>query len=89
MTIKASVFDHIVSKLGLRIRDSGDRLAWFEYEGKIVTRTRRSFVKGRELPLQHTIRQQLKLSESEFRQAVACRLGVEEYVRILRRKGLL
>jgi len=29
-------------KLKLKTRDSGDRLAWLEYGGKVITRTKRS-----------------------------------------------
>ena len=89
MTIKAAQFEHIVQKFGLRTRNSGDRLAWFEHEGRIVTRTRRSHGRGGDLPFQHSIRQQLKLNENEFREAVACRLSREDYIEILRRRGLL
>jgi hypothetical protein len=88
MTIKAHEFDHLVAKLGLKIRDSGDLLAWFEFEGRIITRTRRSKGSG-DLPMQHSIRQQLKLNERQFREAVGCHLTREEYVEILRAKGLL
>jgi len=88
MTIKAKDFDHIVEKLQLKIRDSQDRLAWFEYEGRLILRTRRSHKKG-ELPFQHSIRQQLKLNEDEFRKAVKCCLSRDEYVEILKRKGYL
>jgi len=88
MTIKAREFDHLVEKLQLRTRDSGDRLAWLEHEGKVVVRTRRSFGKG-DVPLQHAIRQQLKLNEEELHRAVACKLSREEYLDILRRKGFL
>jgi hypothetical protein len=89
MTIKAKDFEHIVNKFGLRTRNSGDRLVWFEHEGKIITRTRRSNIKGRDLPFQHSIRQQLKLNEDEFREAVACHLDRDQYLMILRQKGLL
>ena len=88
MTIKARDFDHIVQTLQLRWRNAGDRLAWFEYEGRIITRTRRSHGRG-DLPVSDQIRQQLKLNEDEFRKAVSCHLSREDYVEILRRKGLL
>lgn len=88
MTVKAREFDRLVEKLGLKVRDSRDILAWFEFEGKIITRTRRSKGSG-DLPMQHSIRQQLKLNENEFRQAIGCTLTLEGYVDILRRKGLL
>ena len=88
MTIKAYEFDHMVAKLGLKVRDSGDLLAWFEFEGKIITRTRRSKGSG-DLPMQHSIRQQLKLNEQQFREAVGCKLTREAYIEILRAKRLL
>ena len=89
MTIKARDFELIVSKLDLKTRNSGDRLAWFEYEGKKVVRTRRSYKKGRDLPFQHSIRQQLKLNENELRQVISCQISRNEYVEILKAKGLL
>lgn len=89
MTIKAKDFDHIVDKLGLIVRNAGDRLAWFEYQGKVVTRTRRSHRKGGDLPFQHSIRQQLKLSEDEFLSAVRCHLSRDDYIEILKQKCLL
>jgi hypothetical protein len=88
VTIKAHDFDHIVAKLGLKIRDSADLLAWFEFEGRIITRTRRSKGSG-DVPMQHSIRQQLKLNERQFREAVGCTLTRERYIEILRTKGLL
>ena len=89
MTIKARDFELIVSKLDLKTRNSGDRLAWFEYEGKKVVRTRRSYKKGRDLPFQHSIRQQLKLNENELRQVIGCQISRNGYVEILKAKGLL
>ena len=88
MTIKAQEFDRLAEKLGLRTRDSGDLLAWFEFEGKVITRTRRSKGSG-DLPMQHSIRQQLKLNEQQLKGVIDCSLHREDYVEILRRKGLL
>lgn len=88
MTIKAREFDRLVAKFGLKTRDSGDLLAWFEFEGKIITRTRRSKGSG-DLPMQHSIRQQLKLNEEQLRQAVGCHLTKNDYIEILRAKGLI
>lgn len=89
MTIKAKDFDHIVNKFGLQTKNSGHLLAWFEYEGKIITRTKRSHTRGKDLPFQHSVRQQLKLTEEEFQQATGCTLSREDYVEILKRKGLI
>ena len=88
VTVKAREFDRLVAKLGLQVRESRDILAWFEYDGKIITRTRRSKGSG-DLPMQHSIRQQLKLNEQEFRKAIGCSLSLNDYVEILRKKGLL
>lgn len=88
MTIKAHEFDHLVAKLGLKTRESRDLLAWFEYEGKIITRTRRSKGSG-DLPMQHSIRQQLRLNKQQLREALSCTLSREGYIDILQSKGLL
>jgi len=87
MTIKAQEFDHLVAKLGLKTRDSRDLLAWFEYEGKIITRTRRSKGSG-DPPMQHSIRQQLKLNDRQLRESIRYTLTREAYIDILRTKGL-
>lgn len=89
MTIKAAEFDRIVQKLQLRTRMSGDLLAWFEYEGKVILRTKRSRKKGQDLPFQHSIRQQLKLNQDQLSQLVACTLDRDGHIAILRDKGLL
>jgi len=88
MTIKAREFDHLVAKLRLNTRNSGDLLAWFEFKGKKITRTKRPKGSG-DLPMQHSIRQQLKLNEEQFKRAVSCNLDREDYIEILRAKGLL
>ena len=88
MTIKAHQFEHIVSKFQMTSRNAGDRLVWFEYEGKILTHTRRSYKSG-DLPFQKSMPKQLGLTPDEFRQAAACKLDKGEYIEILRRKGYL
>lgn len=88
MTIKAREFDHLVEKLGFQTRKSRDLLAWLEVDGKIVARTRRSKGSG-DLPMQHSIRQQLRLDEQQVRDAIDCTLTREAYIDILRSKGLI
>ena len=85
--MKAHEFERIVNKLNLKVRNAGDRLAWFEYEGKVITRTKRSHGSG-DLPV-HLIRQQLKLNESQFSNLVGCSLGLQDYVNILKSKGMV
>lgn len=89
MTIKVHEFDRIVSKLDMKVRDSGDLLAWFEYEGKVITRTRRSKKRSGDLPMSHSIRQQLKLNEQQLSQLIGCTLSRDDYTEILRAKGLI
>jgi hypothetical protein len=88
VTIKAREFDILVRKLDLLTRDGGDRLAWFEYDGKLITRTRRSHCSG-DIPMAHSVRQQLKLNEDELRGVLACHLGKDDYINILKKKGLI
>ena len=89
MTIKAPDFDKVVEVLGFETRESGDLLAWFRHEGKIVLRTRRSKGKGGDLPFQHQIRQQMKLSEEQLRAVLAGNFTRADYIALLREKGLL
>ena len=88
MTIKSHQFDHIVQKLQLQSRSSDHRLAWFEYEGRKVIRTRRSRRSG-DLPFQKSMPKQLGLTLDEFRRAVSCKLTKDEYIEILRHKGII
>jgi len=74
----------------MQIRDTKHRIAWFIYNGRKILRTQRSHgrgeLKGR---IPDLIRQQLKLNEEQFRELVACPLGKEEYIQILRQKNFL
>ena len=81
--MKPHQFERLVSKL----RNSYDRLAWFEQDGKKITRTRRSHG-SKELP-EHFIRQQLKLSQKELSGILKCSLYRDDYIEILKQKGLL
>jgi hypothetical protein len=85
--MKVHEFTRLENKLGLKTRNSGDRLAWFEFEGKIITRTKRS-QGNKDLPA-NLIRQQLKVNESQFAGLISCSVSVEDYVSILKAKGLI
>jgi hypothetical protein len=85
--MKVHEFCRLEGKLRLKTRDSGDRLACFEYEGRVVTRTKRSHG-NKDLP-SHLIRQQLKLNEAELAGVVSCDLEFDDYVEILKKKGLI
>lgn len=86
--IKRADFDRLVNKLELVTRSSHHLFAWLEHEGKLIVRTRRSNQKG-DLPMQHSIRQQLKLSEEQLADVLGCSIGRAEYIEILRSKGLI
>jgi hypothetical protein len=86
--MKTHEFRVLEAKLKLTTRNSGDRLAWFEHGGKIITRTKRSHGRGFDLP-RNLIRQQLKLSEEELSGILKCFLYHQDYVDILKRKGLI
>ena len=85
--MKVHEFERIVNKLGLRVRNSGDRLAWFVHDGKTVLQTKRSHG-NKDLPA-HLIRQQLKLNENQFSGLIDCSVSRDDYVEILITKGLI
>lgn len=85
--MKTHEFETIVKKLGLKVRNSGDRLAWFEYDGKTVVRTKRSHG-NKEQPV-NMIRQQLKVNEAQLAGLIKCNVTLEDYVRILKAKGVI
>jgi hypothetical protein len=87
VNLKVHHFERIVTKLRLTTRNTGDRHAWFEHDGRIVTRTKRSLGAG-DLPAD-LIRQQLKLNEDQLKRLVGCSLDRDGYIGILREKGLL
>ena len=89
MSISAREFDRLVRKFDFQTRNSGDLLAWLEVDGKTVVRTRRSKKASGDLPMQHSIRQQMKLSADQLREAIRCKLGRDGYLSILREKGVL
>ena len=67
MPLKIREFETLVNKLELKTREGKDRLAWFEHDGQVIARTRRSrSTKGGDLPRSDAIRQQLKLNEEQL-----------------------
>lgn len=85
--MKAHEFEKIVTKLNLKVRNSRDRLAWFEYKGRTVVRTKRSHG-SKEAP-EHLIRQQLKLNEKQLAGLISCTVSKDDYVEILVGKKVL
>ncbi len=89
MPLTAHEFDRLIRKFGFQTRNSGDLLAWLEVDGKVVVRTRRSKKSSGDLPMQHSIRQQMRLNDNQLREAVRCTLDRDSYVALLRDKGIL
>jgi hypothetical protein len=85
--MKVHEFGRLESKLRLKTRNAADRLAWFEYHGKVITRTKRSHG-NKDLP-GNLIRQQLKLNEEELSGVISCSVQFDGYVQILKKKGLI
>jgi len=68
--------------------NSGDRIARFYYRQTLILTTKRSHGSGPiEGKIPHLIRQQMKLSQTQFDELIACPLGLAEYIEILKKKG--
>lgn len=90
MSLKARDVDRVCDKLDMCVKHGRDRWAYFYYQGKCITRTRRSLGKSKiDNNVRHQIRQQLKLDENEFTEIVGCTLKLPDYVDILRKKKLI
>ncbi len=82
--------ERIFNKLSLQVRSTGHNYGWLTVKNKKILRVHYSHGKG-DLPdkIIHKIRGQLKLSEKDFKDLVTCPLTYDEYLDILKRKGLL
>jgi len=89
MAIKSHEYDRVIEKFGFETKESHHRLAWLIYHGRKVVKTRRSHIKGRDLPAQHAIRKQLHLNSRQLREAVVCTLDRQGYIEILRDKQII
>ena len=85
--MKVHEFTKLENKLALKTRNAGDRLAWFEHNGVVVVRTKRSHG-NKDLP-ENLIRQQLKVNESQFSGLISCTISRDDYIHILTEKGLI
>lgn len=80
-------FDRLVTKFRMETRQGHHLRAEFFYQGRKIRSTRRSQGK-KDNPL-HKIAKQLGLNAAQLREAVSCTLSLEDYIAILRGKGLL
>jgi hypothetical protein len=88
--MKKANIERIFNKLSLEIRSTGHHYGWLTVGGKKILRVHYSHGKG-DLPnkIVNKIRGQLKLSEKDFNALLACPLAYDDYLDILKRKGLL
>jgi hypothetical protein len=82
-------FDSVVRKLKMETRAGKHRFVWFVHEGKAILFTLRSHGRGDLGRVEHTIRQQLKVSSSQMRDLVNCPMSREAYIQHLRTKDLI
>ncbi len=85
--MKVHEFEKIVNKLHLETRNGLDRHAWFEYQGKVVVRTKRSH--GNKEQPGDKIRQQLKVNEQQLAGLIRCDVSLADYIEILKSKGII
>lgn len=90
MSIKPKEVDAAWKKIGMVITDTGDRHAKLYVDGKLIIRTKRSLGSGKlDGNVPHLIRQQMKLSEEQFADLIACPLTRDGYIEILKGKALI
>jgi hypothetical protein len=90
VSLHSGEIDRAWAKLGMSIKENGDVQALFFHGGRLILRTRRSKGRGRiDGQVPYFIRQQMRLTDDQFRELIACPLRREEYIEILRDKGLL
>ena len=81
-------FDRIVRKFGMEVSEGGNhRRARFYYRGEYIFSTLRSR-SPREFS-GHKVREQLGLTPAQLRDAIRCTFNREDYIAVLRDKGLI
>ena len=81
-------FDQLIRKFGMAVTEGGShRKAVLYHAGKPVIRTLRS--RSPRAFTYHKVRTQLRLSEGQLRDAIRCTLSLDDYITILRDKGLI
>jgi hypothetical protein len=91
MSLKTGDIDRMWAKLGFDVNEGKrDVTATLIVAGKRVIRTLRSHGKNKlDGNIPSMIRQQMKLNDEQFSDAVRCPLKRDDYLRILREKKLL
>ena len=89
MSLKGGDIDRAWAKLGFVAKSTGDIHARFHVDGKLILHTKRSMGSGKlDGNIPAFIRQQMKLDEAQFKDAIDCPLKRDGYIEILRKKGL-
>lgn len=90
MQLKKREIEGAFNKLRMDIAKTHHKMAYFEYEGVQYLKTRISHGKG-DIPKSviARIRKQLELNQIQFTELVKCPLGYNEYVEILKEKGII
>ncbi len=90
MQVKKSDIQKVFKKLGLEVRSTKHKYGWLIVDGKKILRVHCSHGKGEVSgKIGDKIRSQLRLSQDDFRSLISCPLSLEQYIEILREKGLL
>lgn len=90
MQVKKADIQKVFKKLKLEVRSTTHQYGWFSLEGRKILRVHFPHGKG-DLPgrVSDKIRSQLRLSQRDFKELIACPLSLDGYVDILKRKGLI
>lgn len=88
--MKKNEIEKIFKKLNLQIRQTGHNYGWLIVKGKKILRVHFSHGKG-DIPIKiaSKIRGQLKLSQDDLKKLLSCHLGLDDYIDILKSKGIL
>lgn len=88
--MKKNEMEKVFNKLSLEVRSTGHNYGWLVVKGKKVLRVHYSHGRG-DIPekIVNKIRGQLKLAQRDFKDLVGCPLTYDDYIDILKQKGLL
>jgi len=88
--MKKREIEKIFKKLELEVRSTGHNYGWLVVNGKKILRVHYSHGKG-DIPgkIANKIRSQLKLTQKDFKELIACPLTYKNYIKILKQKGLI
>lgn len=88
--MKIREIEKIFRKLNLKVRSTGHNYGWLIVNNKKILRVHYSHGKGDVPPvIVNKIRGQLKLSQKDFVELINCPLTYEDYINILKQKGIL